>query len=121
KIICTADIESGNGNAVDGRKIKGTIHWVSATESDDISVRVYEKLFTIENTADIPEDETLNDYLNTNSVKIYAGCKAEKSLSEAKDGDKFQFVRTGYFCKDAKYVNTYNQITELKDSKPIQI
>lgn len=118
KIICTADLESGNGNPVDGRKVKGTIHWLSESNCIDRDVYIYNNLFTIENTNAIPEDKTFDDYLNPDSVVKKLGCKLEKCLEEAKAGDKFQFVRIGYFCKDSKYDNVFNRIVELKDSKP---
>ncbi len=118
KIICTADIESGNGNPADGRKVKGTIHWLSESNCIDRDVYIYNNLFTIENTNAIPEDKTFDDYLNPGSVIKKKGCKLEKCLEEAKAGDKFQFVRLGYFCKDSKYENVFNRIVELKDSKP---
>ncbi len=118
KIICTADIESGNGNPTDGRKVKGTIHWLSEKNCIDRDVYIYNSLFTIENTNAIPEDKTFDDYLNPESVVKKTGCKLEKCLEEAKAGDKFQFVRIGYFCKDSKYDNVFNRIVELKDSKP---
>ncbi len=118
KIICTADIESGNGNPTDGRKVKGTIHWLSEKNCIDRDVYIYNSLFTIENTNAIPEDKTFDDYLNPESVVKKSGCKLEKCLEEAKAGDKFQFVRIGYFCKDSKYDNVFNRIVELKDSKP---
>lgn len=118
KIICTADIESGNGNPVDGRKVKGTIHWLSEDNCTEKDVYIYNNLFTIENTNAIPEDKTFDDYLNPDSVEKKLGCKLEKCLDEAKAGDKFQFVRLGYFCKDSKYDNVFNRIVELKDSKP---
>ncbi|MDL2287231.1 glutamine--tRNA ligase/YqeY domain fusion protein [Eubacteriales bacterium OttesenSCG-928-G02] len=118
QIICTADLESRNNNPVDGRKIKGTIHWVSATECVDISVRKYSNIFNIENIKDIPENKTFDDYLNPNSMEILNGCKAEKALLDFNANERFQFVRTGYFIKDSKNENTYNQIVELKDSKP---
>ncbi len=118
KIICTADLESGNGNPVDGRKVKGTIHWVSASDCIDSNVYIYNNLFTIENTNAIPEGKTFDDYLNPESVVKKVGCKLERSLEDAKAGDKFQFVRLGYFCKDSKYDNVFNRIVELKDSKP---
>jgi len=118
EIICTADLESGCGNPVDGRKIKGTIHWVSASDCIEADVYVYDKLFNIENTNAIAENETYDDYLNKDSVKIYKNCKLEKALADAKPSEKFQFVRKGYFCKDTKRENTFNQIVELKDSKP---
>lgn len=118
KIICTADIESGNGNPTDGRKVKGTIHWLSEDNCIDRDVYIYNNLFTIENTNAIPEDKTFDDYLNPDSVVKKNGCKLEKCLEDAKAGDKFQFVRIGYFCKDSKYDNVFNRIVELKDSKP---
>lgn len=118
KIICTADIESGNGNPTDGRKVKGTIHWLSESNCIDRDVYIYNNLFTIENTNAIPEDKTFDDYLNPDSVVKKRNCKLEKCLEEAKAGDKFQFVRIGYFCKDSKYDNVFNRIVELKDSKP---
>lgn len=118
KIICTADIESGNGNPTDGRKVKGTIHWLSEKNCIDRDVYIYNNLFTIENTNAIPEDKTFDDYLNPDSVVKKQGCKLEKCLKDAKAGDKFQFVRIGYFCKDSKYNNVFNRIVELKDSKP---
>lgn len=118
-VHCTADIESGNGVPTDGRKIKGTIHWVSAQHCTEAEIRVYDKLFTIENTGAIPEDKTYDDYLNPDSLKIYKGCKLEKTLENASAGESFQFVRTGYFCKDSKNENVFNQTVSLKDSKPI--
>lgn len=118
KIICTADLESGNGNPVDGRKVKGTIHWLSENNCIDRDVYIYNNLFTIENTNAIPEDKTFDDYLNPDSVEKKTGCKLEKCLEDAKAGDKFQFVRIGYFCKDSKHKNVFNRIVELKDSKP---
>ncbi|MBQ7647140.1 MAG: glutamine--tRNA ligase/YqeY domain fusion protein [Clostridia bacterium] len=121
EVICTADIESGNGNPIDGRKTKGTIHWVSADNCVDINVAKFDKLFNIENTLAIPDGETFDDYLNKDSVTFISGCKAEKCLGDAGTGDSFQFVRTGYFCKDSKRENTFNMIVELKDSKPKQI
>ncbi len=115
ELLCTADLESGNGNPVDGRKIKGTIHWLSASNAEKCTVKLYNKLFTIENTGDIPEDKTYDDYLNTDSVVTLENCLIEPSLKDAEAGEKFQFVRTGYFCKDTKYENTFNRIVTLKD------
>lgn len=116
ELHCTADLETGNGNPVDGRKIKGTIHWVSAKYAIDATVRLYDYLFTLENVNDVPEGTNYLDYLNPNSLTELAGCKLEPSLAEAKTGDKFQFVRTGYFCKDSKDEGVFNQIVGLKDS-----
>ena len=116
EIRCTCDLETVNGNPVDGRKIKGTIHWLSAPNAKDIDVMLYDHLFTIENVADIPEGKGYGDYLNTDSVTRLVNCKAEVSLAEAKEGERFQFVRIGYFVKDTKYANTFNRIVGLKDS-----
>ena len=116
EIRCTADLESRNGNPTDGRKIKGTIHWLSAKYSAETTLMLYDRLFTIENVSDIPEDKTYNDYLNPDSLKKVEHCLMELSLCDAKSGDKFQFVRDGYYCRDSKYPNTFNRIVGLKDS-----
>lgn len=116
ELHCTADLETGNGNPVDGRKIKGTIHWVSAKYAIDATVRLYDYLFTLENVNDVPEGTNYLDYLNPNSLTELTGCKLEPALADAKVGDKFQFVRTGYFCKDSKDESVFNQIVGLKDS-----
>ena len=118
EIHCTADLETRNGNPVDGRKVKGTIHWLSAKYAVETTLMLYDKLFTIENVGDIPEDKTYNDYLNPDSLVKEEHCLVEPSLADAKAGEKFQFVRTGYFCKDTKYENTFNRIVGLKDSFP---
>jgi glutaminyl-tRNA synthetase len=114
-IHCTADLAVGNGNPTD-RKIKGTIHWVSATNCVDLDLKLYDKLFTIPNLNDMPEGATYNDFLNPDSLKTLSGAKAELAVADAKDGDKFQFVRMGYFCKDSKYPGTSNRVVTLKDS-----
>lgn len=116
ELHCTADLETGNDNPVDGRKIKGTIHWVSAKYAIDATVRLYDYLFTLENVNDVPEGTNYLDYLNPNSLTELTGCKLEPALADAKVGDKFQFVRTGYFCKDSKDEGVFNQIVGLKDS-----
>ena len=118
EIRCTADLESGNGNPVDGRKIKGTIHWLSATAAKPVTMMLYDRLFTIENVNAIPEDKTYNDYLNPASLTVIEGALVEPSLADAEDGEKFQFVRDGYYCKDTKNPNTFNRIVGLKDSFP---
>ena len=118
EIRCTADLETGNGVPSDGRKVKGTIHWLSKDHSIDATVMLYDFLFDIENVADIPEGKTFDDYLNVNSVSKLENCKVEPALADASPLDKFQFVRTGYFVKDTKYPNTFNRIVGLKDSFP---
>ena len=118
EIHATADLETGNGNPIDGRKIKGTIHWLSASHACDTTLMLYNRLFTIENVNAIPEDKTYNDYLNPDSLCVIKGAKIEPTLASAEAGEKFQFVRNGYFCKDSKHENTFNRIVGLKDSFP---
>ena len=118
EIRCTADLESRNGNPVDGRKIKGTIHWLSATAAKPVTLMLYDRLFTIENVNAIPEGKTYNDYLNPDSLTVVENALVEPSLAEAEAGEKFQFVRDGYYCKDTKHENTFNRVVGLKDSFP---
>jgi len=116
EIRCTADLETGCGNPVDGRKVKGTIHWLSSKYALDTEVKVYDRLFTQPNVFDLPEGQTYMDLLNTDSIRVYANAKIEPSLKDAAKGDRFQFVRTGYFVKDTKSENVYNMTVNLKDS-----
>ena len=117
-IHVTADLESGNGNPVDGRKIKGTIHWLSSDYAQTADIMLYDHLFTLENVDDMPEGKTYNDYLNPESAIKLEGCMIEPALAEAEAGDRFQFVRNGYYVKDTKNANTFNRIVGLKDSFP---
>ena len=91
---------------------------VSAADAVDAEVRLYDKLFTLENVADMPEGKTYSDYLNLNSVEILTGAKLEPSLADEAADARFQFVRTGYFIKDSKHEGVYNRIVGLKDSFP---
>ena len=115
EIHCTADLEAGNGNPLDGRKIKGTIHWLSAKYAEDTTLVLYSHLFTLENVADIPEGKTYEDYMDPNSALRIEGAKIEPALANAEAGERFQFVRSGYFVKDTKNPNTFNRIVSLKD------
>ena len=120
-IHCTADLETGCGNPADGRKVKGTIHWVSAEHCVEAEVRLYDKLFTRENMNNLPEGTSYKDFLNPESVTVCTGCKLEASLAEAKPGDKFQFVRNGFFTPDSRHPGVFNRIVTLRDSfKPAQ-
>ena len=120
-IHCTADLETGCGNPSDGRKVKGTIHWVSAEHCVEAEVRLYDKLFTRENMNNLPEGTSYKDFLNPESVTVCTGCKLEASLAEAKPGDKFQFVRNGFFTPDSRHPGVFNRIVTLRDSfKPAQ-
>ena len=117
-VHCTADLETGNGNHADGRKVKGTIHWLSAEYARRADVMLYDYLFTLENIDDMPEGKTYGDYLNPNSVTKLEGCMIEPSLADAAPGERFQFVRNGYYVKDTKNADTFNRIVGLKDSYP---
>ena len=114
EIHCSADLITGNGNPTD-RKVKGTIHWVSAKYCKDVTLEYYDKLFTHANMNEIDTEE-YNNYLNKNSEKTLTHCKAEMSLSDAGVGEKFQFVRMGYFTRDYKYPDTFIRTVTLKDS-----
>ena len=115
-IHAEADLETRNGNPADGRKVRGTIHWVSCAHCLDAEVELYDKLFTESNMNSIPDDADFKDYLNPDSVKVLQGAKLEESLKDAKPGDRFQFVRNGYFTPDSKHEGVYNRIVTLKDS-----
>ena len=115
-IHAEADLETRNGNPADGRKVRGTIHWVSCAHCLDAEVELYDKLFTEANMNSIPDDADFKDYLNPDSVKVLQGAKLEESLKDAKPGDRFQFVRNGYFTPDSKHEGVYNRIVTLKDS-----
>ena len=116
ELRCTADLETGNGNPVDGRKVKGTIHWVSRRHAVDAKVRLYDNLFTLENMNDLPEGAGYQDYLNPESVSELPCAKLEASLADAKPGERFQFVRMGYFTPDSRNAGVWNRIVTLKDS-----
>ncbi|MBQ2724391.1 MAG: glutamine--tRNA ligase/YqeY domain fusion protein [Clostridia bacterium] len=115
EIHATADLETGTGVPTD-RKVKGTIHWVSAKHAIDTDIVVYDRLFTRENMNDLPEGTSYIDFLNPESAVKVENAKVEPALADAKPGDKFQFVRIGYFAKDTKNENTFNRIVSLKDS-----
>lgn len=100
EIRCTYDPDTRGGYAPDGRKVKGTIHWVSALHAVDAEVRLYDRLFTVPEPGKPEEGKTYLDYLNPDSLKVLTGCKVEPSLLKAVPGDRFQFERKGYFCVD---------------------
>ena len=115
-IHATADLETKNGNPAVGRKVRGTILWVSCDHCVDAEVRLYDKLFTEENMNAIPEGADFKDYLNPESAISLTGVKLEAGMADAKPGERFQFVRTGYFTPDSKNPGVYNRIVTLKDS-----
>ena len=116
ELRCTADLETRNGNPADGRKVRGTIHWVSAAHAVDADIMLYENLFSLVDVNAVPEGTNYLDYLNPNSLTALKHCKLEASLADAKTGDRFQFVRMGYFCKDSRHENTFNRVVTLKES-----
>ena len=117
EIHCTYDPETRSGSGFEGRKVKGTIHWVSAESAVDAEVRLYENLVD-EEKGKLNEDGTLN--YNPNSLTVLKNCKLEAALGEAVKGDKFQFLRHGYFCVDEKDTTedhlVFNRIVSLKSS-----
>jgi len=116
----TYDPASRGGWAPDGRKVKGTIHWVSAQHALDATVRLYEYLFTKEDPGDTEEGRTFLDNLNANSMLERRHCKMEPGLKAAKPGDRFQFERLGYFCVDgpdsSPEAPIFNRTVTLRDS-----
>mgnify|MGYP003103415265 FL=1 len=115
EIHATADLVTGTDAPTD-RKVKGTIHWLSAKYAADTTVVMYDRLFTEENMNDLPEGKSYVDFLNPESAVRIENAKVEPALAEAKPGEKFQFVRIGYFSKDTKNDNTFNRVVSLKDS-----
>jgi glutaminyl-tRNA synthetase len=120
EIHCTHDPATrGGSNPPDGRKVKGTIHWVSARHSINAEVRLYDHLFTKPEPEDVPEGQDWRSNLNPNSEIIIAGAKVEPSLAGAAVGSHFQFERTGYFCVDRDSTASklvFNRSVSLKDA-----
>ncbi len=126
EVHCTYDPETRGGWSKDGRKVKGTSHWVSAEHAVDVEVRLYEHLFTKENPDD-PKDETdFTEYINPESLKLLKNCKVEPSLKNATSEIRYQFLRQGYFCADSAEstestelkpggVLVFNRIVSLRD------
>ena len=116
-VHCTYDPATKSGSGFEGRKVKGTIHWVSAESAIDAEVRLYENIVD-EEKGKLNEDGTLN--LNPNSLTVLQGCKLEKAFEDAKPGEAFQFLRNGFFCVDSKDSTkehpVYNRIVSLKSS-----
>jgi glutaminyl-tRNA synthetase len=118
EIYCTYDPVTKSGGETSGRKVKGTLHWVSAPHALDAEVRLYDRLFEHEDPAGQKEDD-YRKFLNPDSLKILTGCKLEPSLASAKPSDKFQFQRLGYFCTDYDSKPgslVFNRTVSLKDT-----
>src|SRR5213078_2324990 len=101
EIHCMYDPASRGGNSPDGRKVKSTIHWVSAAHAVNAEIRIYDNLFTKENPDDVPEGQDFTANLNPNSLEVIAHAKLEPSLTNATPGSRYQFERLGYFCVDS--------------------
>ena len=119
EVHATYDSATRGGNAPDGRKVKSTIHWVSAAHAINAEVRLYDNLFSNPNPNDVPEGKDFTANLNPNSLEIVANAKLEPSLKNARAGDRFQFERLGYFCVDPDTTPeklVFNRTVALKDT-----
>jgi glutaminyl-tRNA synthetase len=118
ELRCSYDPESGGGTTPDGRIVKGTLHWVSASHAVDAEVRLYDYLFTKADPYDAPDGDFMANF-NHNSETVLTGCKVEPMLGECQPGDRFQFLRQGYFCADPDSTPgrpVFNRTVSLKDS-----
>jgi len=120
ELHCTYDPESQGGAASDGRKVKGTIHWVSAAHAVPVEVRLYDRLFTTPNPEEVEEGKQFQDYINADSLEVLRSGLVEPSVAKAAPGDRFQFERQGYFVVDSVDSKpgalVFNRIVDLRDS-----
>jgi glutaminyl-tRNA synthetase len=120
ELHCTHDPETHGGNAPDGRKVKGTIHWVSASHAFEAPVRLYDRLFTAEDPSKEADGKTYLDHLNAESLEVIADAKLEPGLAKAEPGERFQFERLGYFCADTADSQpgapVFNRTVTLRDA-----
>jgi glutaminyl-tRNA synthetase len=120
ELHCTYDPLTKSGTPTANRKVKSTIHWVSALHALNAEVRLYDRLFVKENPDDVEEGKTFLDNLNPSSLQVLTNAKLEPLLSKAKAGERFQFERVGYFCADVKDSRpgtpVFNRIVTLKDT-----
>ncbi len=119
ELRCRYDPDSRGGGTLDGRKVRGTLHWVSANHALEAEVRLYDKLFTLRNMGEMEEGKGYKDYLNPQSLICLPNALIEPSLKNATVGDSFQFLRQGYFTADpdsTKEKLVFNRIVALKDS-----
>ena len=120
ELRCSYDPDTKGGSALDGRKVKGTLHWVSADRSIPAEVKLYDRLFTSENPAKVPDGGHFTDNLNRDSLKILKECKIEPAISSVKEGETIQFERQGYFCLDSMDSTpdnlVFNRTVPLRDS-----
>ena len=120
ELRCTYDPATKGGNSLDGRKVKATLHWVSAEHAVDGDVRLYDRLFTKENPDEKSEGKTFKDFINPDSLETLTQCKLEPSLANAAAGSFYQFERLGYFCADSKESTAdhlvFNRTVTLRDT-----
>jgi glutaminyl-tRNA synthetase len=118
ELHCTVDPDTRGGNAPDGRKVKSTLHWVSAQHAVDVEVRMYDRLFTVEEPT-AQKERDYKEFLNPNSLEVRDYCKVEPAILDLKLFDRFQFERLGYFCVDPDTTNekmVLNQTVGLRDT-----
>ncbi len=118
-VFCTYDAETRSGGEGSQRKVKGTLHWVSAKHAVDAEIRLFDRLFIAESPEDVPEGVDYKVNLNPESLQILKNCKVEPGLKNTKPGDKFQFQRIGYFCTDTDSTVdnlVFNRTVPLRDS-----
>ena len=119
ELHCTYDPETRGGNAPDGRKVKATLHWVSASHAVDAEVRLYDHLFLKTDPTDVEEGKDFKSYINHKSLEVLKSCRVEPGLKGAKPGDCYQFERLGYFCVDKDSSNNklvFNRTVTLRDT-----
>lgn len=119
ELHCTYDPETRGGNSPDGRKVKATLHWVSAAHAVQAQVNLYDNLFSVPDPDDVPEGGDFKDHLNPTSLVVLQNCQLEPSLKSAETGDRFQFERLGYFCVDRDSTQEsliFNRSVTLKDA-----
>ncbi len=119
ELRCLYDPETRGGDAPDGRKVKGTIHWVSARHALPAEVRLYDTLLTEEHPEDVPDGQDFTSVVNPESLVVREGCFVESTLADASSGDSFQFERLGYFCVDPdsrEGALVFNRTVTLRDS-----
>lgn len=120
ELRCTYDPATRGGDSPDGRKVKATLHWVSAQHAAEVEVRLYDRLFKVENPLKVPEGGSFLDNINPDSLEVVSPVYAEPALAEAEQGASFQFERIGYFCADAKDHSkekpVFNRTVTLRDT-----
>ncbi|MCO6472277.1 MAG: glutamine--tRNA ligase/YqeY domain fusion protein [Melioribacteraceae bacterium] len=119
ELRCSYDPDTKSGSGKSDKKVKGTIHWVSAPHAFEAEIRLYDRLFNVENPSG-DKDKDFLDFINPQSLEIKTKCKLEPGLKDAKPGDRFQFERQGYFCVDTKYTTldkpVFNRVVTLRDT-----